>query len=107
VAVSAAHRLIGSGRTNEVRSATGRSAPNPITVWPKAPQITKWQMDHSLGPQLTQECGTPPLSQDVSIRHLMPATGYSRRGSSGVRGGIDAPTGWTYVLDLFAKHAAA
>jgi uncharacterized protein YndB with AHSA1/START domain len=35
--------------------------------------------------------------------------GFDRHGSGadGVRGGVDAPTGWTYVLDLFAKYAAA
>jgi uncharacterized protein YndB with AHSA1/START domain len=34
--------------------------------------------------------------------------GFERHGTGadGVRAGIDAPTGWTYVLDLFARHLA-
>ena len=46
-----------------------------------------------------------PTQTRVELEHR----GFERHGAGadGVRGGIDAPTGWTYVLDLFAKHAAA
>ena len=46
-----------------------------------------------------------PSQTRVELEHR----GFERHGAGadGVRGGIDAPTGWTYVLDLFAKHAAA
>jgi uncharacterized protein YndB with AHSA1/START domain len=46
-----------------------------------------------------------PSRTRVELEHR----GFERHGAGadGVRGGIDAPTGWTYVLDLFAKHVAA
>jgi uncharacterized protein YndB with AHSA1/START domain len=28
-------------------------------------------------------------------------------GAAAVRGGVDSPTGWPYILELFARHAAA
>jgi len=35
--------------------------------------------------------------------------GFERHGggADGVRGGVEAPQGWTYCLELFAKAAAA
>ena len=46
-----------------------------------------------------------PSQTRVELEHR----GFDRHGAGadGVRGGVDAPTGWTYVLELFAKYAAA
>jgi uncharacterized protein YndB with AHSA1/START domain len=46
-----------------------------------------------------------PSQTRVELEHR----GFERHGAGadGVRAGIDAPTGWTLVLELFAKHAAA
>ena len=46
-----------------------------------------------------------PSQTRVELEHR----GFERHGAGaeGVRAGIDAPTGWTYVLDLFAHHTAA
>ncbi len=43
-----------------------------------------------------------PTVTRVELEHR----GFDRHGAGadGVRAGIDAPTGWTYVLELFAKH---
>ena len=43
------------------------------------------------------------------VRVELEHRGFERHGAgaNGVRAGIDAPTGWTLVLELFAKHAAA
>jgi uncharacterized protein YndB with AHSA1/START domain len=46
-----------------------------------------------------------PSQTRVELQHR----GFDRHGAAadGVRGGVDAPSGWTHVLELFAKHAAA
>jgi uncharacterized protein YndB with AHSA1/START domain len=46
-----------------------------------------------------------PSQTRVELEHR----GFDRHGAGGegVRAGIGAPTGWTYVLELFAKAAAA
>jgi activator of Hsp90 ATPase-like protein len=46
-----------------------------------------------------------PSRTRIELEHR----GFERHGAGagGVRGSIDAPTGWTYVLELFAKYAAA
>jgi hypothetical protein len=46
-----------------------------------------------------------PSRTRVELEHR----GFEHHGAeaAGVRAGNDAPTGWTYVLDLFAKHLAA
>ena len=46
-----------------------------------------------------------PSQTRVELEHR----GFDRHGAGadGVRGGVDAPTGWTYVLVLFANYAAA
>jgi uncharacterized protein YndB with AHSA1/START domain len=46
-----------------------------------------------------------PSRTRIDLEHR----GFERHGAGadGVRAGIDAPTGWTYVLDLFAQHVAA
>jgi uncharacterized protein YndB with AHSA1/START domain len=46
-----------------------------------------------------------PSQTRVDLEHR----GFDRHGAGadGVRAGIDAPSGWTYVLDLFAKYLAA
>jgi uncharacterized protein YndB with AHSA1/START domain len=46
-----------------------------------------------------------PSQTRVELEHR----GFERHGASadGVRGGVDAPSGWTYVLELFANSAAA
>jgi uncharacterized protein YndB with AHSA1/START domain len=46
-----------------------------------------------------------PSQTRVELEHR----GFDRHGvaAEAVRGGIDAPNGWTYVLDLFAQYAAA
>ena len=46
-----------------------------------------------------------PSQTRVELEHR----GFERHGAGadGVRASIDAPTGWAYVLDLFAKHVAA
>lgn len=46
-----------------------------------------------------------PSQTRVELEHR----GFDRHGAGadGVRGGVDAPTGWTYVLELFSKYAAA
>ncbi|TME30284.1 MAG: hypothetical protein E6I75_20790 [Chloroflexi bacterium] len=46
-----------------------------------------------------------PSQTRVELEHR----GFDRHGAGAddVRGGVDAPTGWTYVLELFANYAAA
>jgi hypothetical protein len=46
-----------------------------------------------------------PTQTRVELEHR----GFDRHGAGadGVRVSIDAPTGWTYILELFAKHVAA
>jgi len=46
-----------------------------------------------------------PSQTRVELEHR----GFDRHGAGAddVRGGVDAPTGWTYVLELIAKYAAA
>ena len=46
-----------------------------------------------------------PSQTRVELEHR----GFDRHGAGAddVRGGVDAPTGWTYVLVLFANYAAA
>ncbi|HET6315793.1 MAG TPA: SRPBCC family protein [Chloroflexota bacterium] len=45
-----------------------------------------------------------PSQTRVELEHR----GFERHGAAAddVRAGVDAPTGWTYVLELFAQHAA-
>src|SRR5690349_1505692 len=46
-----------------------------------------------------------PSQTRIELEHR----GFERHltGADGVRAGIDAPSGWTYVLELFAKHLSA
>ncbi len=46
-----------------------------------------------------------PVSTRIELEHR----GFERHGAGaeGVRAGIDAPTGWDFVLDVYAKKVAA
>jgi len=76
--------------------------------------VLAWQLD-----ERWQYDPDPAHASEVEVRFIaegpsqtrveLEHRGFERHGAGadGVRDGTDAPTGWTYVLDLFAKHAAA
>ncbi|MCA1648419.1 MAG: hypothetical protein LC797_24155 [Chloroflexi bacterium] len=73
------------------------SSMNAGSTTPTRLMPARWKCDSS--PRVLHKRGSLDLEHRGFERH--------GAGANGVRGGIDAPTGWTYVLDLFAKHAAA
>ena len=75
--------------------------------------VLAWQLDENW-----QFDPDPAHASEVEVRFVAEGAsrtrvelehrGFERHGAGagGVRGSIDAPTGWTYVLDLFARHLA-
>jgi uncharacterized protein YndB with AHSA1/START domain len=68
----------------------------------------QWQYDPDPGHASEVEVrfiAEGPSQTRVELEHR----GFDRHGAGadGVHDSVDAPTGWTYVLELFATHAAA
>jgi uncharacterized protein YndB with AHSA1/START domain len=94
------------GKECDTGRVTGFDPPNRLMLaWQLNEQ---WQYDPD-----------PAHASDVEVRFIAEGPSHTRvelehrgfdrhgAGADGVRAGIDAPSGWTYVLELFAKHAAA
>ena len=91
----------------------GKNGDEP-TDEPPARVVLAWQLD-----ERWQYDPDPAHASEVEVRFIVEGPSQTRielehrgferhgAGADAVRGGIDAPTGWTYVLDLFAKHVAA